>query len=123
MDKETEEKIADGRIRILSPLEFHYTTSESDEECHVVDLSLFQGSGACSCQHFQFRIEPHLRRGKIQPHEAGSQCKHIVISKLILGDRLIKATIKSYSDEAKKAIAKKNALKANAPQEAKPATT
>lgn len=103
MDKETEEKIADGRIRIESPLEFHFQTSESDDEFHLVDLSEYDGSGACWCENFRFRIEPKLKGGAVLPHEAGSQCKHIVMSRLILGDRLIKASIKTLTgQDAKK---------------------
>jgi hypothetical protein len=97
MDSETEEKINDGRIRIESPLEFHFQTSESRDEFHLVDLSEYDGSGACFCENFRFRIEPKLKSGVIFPHEAGSQCKHIVMSRLILGDRLIKASIKTLT--------------------------
>ena len=95
MDKETEQKIIDGRIKIESPLEFHFQTSQNSDEFHLVDLREYNGSGACWCEHFRFRCEPKLKNGSIQPYEAGSQCKHIVMSRLILGDRLIKASIKT----------------------------
>ena len=97
MDRETEEKINDGRIRIASPLEIHFQTSKNTDEFHLVDLSEYNGSGACWCENFRFRIEPKLKSGEILPYEAGSQCKHIVMSRLILGDRLIKAIIKTLT--------------------------
>ena len=102
MDRETEEKIIDGRIRIASPLEFHFQTSKSPDEVHLVDLSKYGGSGACWCEHFRFRVEPKLRGGSIEPYEAGSQCKHIVMARLILGDRLVKASMNNstlYDEE------------------------
>jgi len=97
MDKETEEKLKDGRIKILSPLEFHFQTSEKKDEFYLVDLSYNKGSGACWCENFRFRIEPKLKSGKILPYEAGSQCKHIIMARLILGDKVIKATIEKLS--------------------------
>ena len=112
MDRATEEKIADGRIAIISPLEFHFQTSRSGDEVHVVDLSKYNGSGACWCEDFRFRVEPKLRNGDTQPFEAGSQCKHIVMSRLILGDRLIKMSIKNLSKhETKEAPQEKDSSK------------
>ena len=99
MDRLTEEKIADHRIIIQSPLDFHFQTSEKADEFHIVDLRRFKGSGACWCENFRFRIEPKLKSGKVEPYEEGSQCKHIVTARLILGDRLIKASIKNLSHE------------------------
>ena len=99
MDRLTEEKIADGRIIIQSPLDFHLQTSEELDEFHIVDLRRFDGSGACWCENFRFRIEPKLKSGKVKPYEEGSQCKHIIMARLILGDRLIKITIKNLSHE------------------------
>jgi len=100
MDKETEERIADGRIKIITPLEIHFLSSDSKTEAHITYLDENDASGSCSCQHFDFRIRPKLKRGEITPHEAGSQCKHIVLARLILGDRLIKASI-GLRDEKK----------------------
>lgn len=106
MDKDTEQRIANGRIKIISPLEIHFLTSDSQEEAHISYLDENNASGSCSCQHFDFRIRPKISRGEITPHEAGSQCKHIVLARLILGDRLIKASIgfrneKEETNEAK----------------------
>lgn len=104
MDKLTEEKIADGRIVIQSPLDFHFQSNSDPEEFHIVDLRRFNGSGACWCENFRFRIEPKLKSGKVLPHEQGSQCKHIITARLILGDRLITASLKNLSYEEKEAI-------------------
>ena len=104
MDKLTEQKIADGRIVIQSPLDFHFQSNSDSEDFHTVDLRRFNGSGACWCENFRFRIEPKLKSGKVKPHESGSHCKHIVTARLILGDRLISATIRKLSHEEKEAI-------------------
>ena len=94
MDKLTEEKIADGRIEIISTLEFNFESSSNNGEYHSVDLSKYEGSGECFCEHFRFRILPKLKSGEIKPYEKGSQCKHILLARHILGDRLIKISIK-----------------------------
>ena len=111
MDKDTEAKISDGRIRIITPLEFHFETSECKESVHVVDLQKYEGSGDCTCQNFEYRIRPRLIRGDIDPHEPESQCKHIITAKMILGDRLIKQSIRTFG-EAKETITKKDTAEA-----------
>lgn len=97
MDKKTEEKLKDGRIKILSPLEFHFQTSDRKDESYLVDLSYYKGSGACWCEHFRFRIEPKIKSGEILPHEEGSQCKHIIAARLILGDKVIQSSMERLS--------------------------
>ncbi len=94
MDKATEKKIEDGRIVIIDPLEIQFASSKQPDEFHVVDMSAYEGSGECSCQNFQYRIAPKLKSGELTPHDLGTQCKHIILSLLILGDRLVKAVIK-----------------------------
>ena len=115
MDKETEAKIEDGRITIASPLDFHFQTSREESEVHLVDLRQYDGSGACWCENFRFRIEPKLKAGKLQAHEAGSQCKHIVKSRLILADRLIKASIRQFDDEKENPHEKENSTEEEDP--------
>ena len=97
MDKKTEEKLKDGRIKILSPLEFHFQSSDREDETYLVDLSYYKGSGACWCEHFRFRIEPKLKSGEILPHEEGSQCKHIKNAVKILGNKVIQASMEGIS--------------------------
>jgi hypothetical protein len=100
MDKLTREKLEDGRIQIISPLEFNFQSQEDPESYYLVDLSAHDGSGACFCQNFQFRIEPKIKSGKIKPHEKGSQCKHITTAKLILGQKVIEASMKNLGQNA-----------------------
>ena len=94
MDKATEDKIRSGKILIVDPLEIKYASSRNPDEYHVCDMSANKGSGECSCQHFQYRIRPRMQSGEVKPFEAGSQCKHIILSLMILGDRLVKAVMK-----------------------------
>ena len=122
MDKDTEQRIADGRIKIISPLEIHFLTSDSQEEAHISYLDENNASGSCSCQHFDFRIRPKISRGEITPHEAGSQCKHIVLARLILGDRLIKASI-GLRNEKEETNEEGRSLKTEDTHEAKPDET
>ena len=93
MDKITEEKIRSGSIIIVDPLELKFESSQAPDEYHVVDMEAYDGSGECSCPHFQFRIGPKLASGELTPFDLGTQCKHIILSLLILGDRLVKAVI------------------------------
>ena len=97
MDKKTEGNLKDGRIKILSPLEFHFEASDRKDETYLVDLSYYKGSGACWCEHFRFRIEPKLKSGEIMPHEEGSQCKHIRQARSILADKVIQASMERLS--------------------------
>ena len=102
MDKLTEEKIADGRIELISTLEFNFESSSKSREYHSVDLSKFEGSGECFCENFRFRILPKLNSGELKPFEEGSQCKHILLARHILGDRLIKISIKDLNRKNEK---------------------
>ena len=94
MDKSIEQKIKNGKIIIDDPLEMKFCSSKNPDEYHMVDMSAYGGSGECSCQNFEFRIKPKLKTGEVQPFEAGSQCKHIILAIMILGDRLVKAVRK-----------------------------
>lgn len=46
---------------------------------HLVDLSAWCGNGACSCEHFEFRLAPLLRDGITggQP----TRCGHILVAR------------------------------------------
>ena len=97
MDRITEQQITDGQIKILSPLEFQFQASKNKDEVHVVDLVEYEGSGSCTCPHFICRIASRLEDpdGDIEPHEKDSQCKHIILARLINADRFVKGTIEN----------------------------
>jgi hypothetical protein len=60
-----------------SPVRYIFEAKSTKGEAHVVDLLAFDGLGECSCQHFQFRIMPLVRRGLIEKGNPLGHCKHI----------------------------------------------
>lgn len=112
MDRLTRKKLQDGRIIIQSALEFNFQSSENPDEYNLVDLSMYGGSGACYCEQFRFRIEPKIKSGKVKPHEVGSQCKHIILARLILGQKVIESTMKKLKKiDEEDPPKKKNSIK------------
>ena len=112
MDRLTRKKLEDGRIIILSALEFDFQSTENPDQYNRVDLSMYGGSGACYCEQFRFRIEPKLESGKVKPHEVGSQCKHIVLARLILGQKVIESTMEKLKQiNEENSPEKKNSIK------------
>lgn len=47
---------------------------------HVVDLDSWAGNGACSCEHFEFRLAPLLRDGAPRGGSA-TRCGHILVAR------------------------------------------
>lgn len=79
----------DGALRWI-------VTSRSRPEIeHLVDLDSYAGIGHCSCEHFQFRIEPDLREGRRR--QGGTRCSHILVARNAFTDAMIQtiATIKA----------------------------
>lgn len=111
MDKLTRKKIEDGRIILESALEFKFQSKQDPDSYYLVDLSAYGGSGACYCEQFRFRIEPRILSGSVAPHEAGSQCKHILLSKFILGQKVIDSTIERLRQYEENTPEKKNPTK------------
>jgi hypothetical protein len=46
---------------------------------YVCDLTHYDFSGSCTCEHFQFSVEPRLRKGERGPHLT---CKHVQLAKV-----------------------------------------
>lgn len=69
---------------------WHFQSSSDPQKYHTVDLTEFDCSGACSCEHFDMRIRPLLERGVIRPHENRAKCKHIARAEKILCYRVKK---------------------------------
>jgi hypothetical protein len=62
-----------------------------ERRSHQVDVAAYEGSGACSCEYFQFVLEPKLCRMPID-HQASSllRCKHIKAARDSCLDMMIK---------------------------------
>lgn len=52
---------------------------------HMVDCLAWNGYGACSCEHFTFRLLPELRRGRAP----GKRCSHISAAREAFLDDII----------------------------------
>lgn len=70
-----------------NPLRFLFQSSSETNKVHVVDLDnkeFSQQHGRevvkyerCTCEHFQFRIEPLIRSKTVLPDTPQARCKHI----------------------------------------------
>ena len=52
---------------------------------HVTDLGEHDGFGACSCEHFEFRVLPAIQAG--QP--TGGRCLHLMAARQAFTDLMI----------------------------------
>lgn len=69
------------------PLRFHVTSETEPGAKHLVDLAENKTFGKCSCQHFEFRIQPLIDAGQsLMPIE---RCKHLKAVREDLVDRVI----------------------------------
>lgn len=68
-----------GVLKVISDdwTRWHFQSTENPDIFHTVDLTEWDCSGACSCQHFEMRIRPLLTRRVIRPHDERARCKHI----------------------------------------------
>jgi hypothetical protein len=68
-----------GHLKVISDdwTRWHFQSSSNPNIHHTVELTEWDGSGECSCEHFQMRIRPLLTRRIIKPHCSQSKCKHI----------------------------------------------
>lgn len=80
--------------------------SRTSGKKYLVDVSSYEGTGRCSCQHYLTRIEPLIRRGrkpeeaieagvlKLQPFHQGPWeafiCYHLFRARQALVDAFIK---------------------------------
>lgn len=72
-----------GRLRAFqhdNVLRWRVESLSRPELVHVVDLAAYTGNGACSCEHFQFRLEPALREGLVKRGQA-TRCGHILVAR------------------------------------------
>ena len=66
---------------------FHVKSRTRSEMAHLVDLEEYGGNGACSCEHFNFRVLPKLyedRQRRLPPRPR--RCWHINQALIFYGD-------------------------------------
>ena len=68
----------------FEPLRFYVPSRTIPEHFQLVDLEEFNGNGFCSCEHFQYRLMPHLSRGSRR--DEVFRCWHIRQARLYLAD-------------------------------------
>ena len=68
-----------------SPTRFVFYSKTQKGQAHIVDLI----EGECSCQQYQFRILPLIRRDLIHPDDDTSRCKHIRWARELLTNQII----------------------------------
>jgi hypothetical protein len=71
-------------------LRYRFDSDGRPDIAHVVDLGEFDGFGECSCEDYQYRILPVLRRRQMGiAEEMPKRCKHISAAREHLLDRFI----------------------------------
>lgn len=86
-----------------------FVRSRTGSERYLVDLGSYNGTGRCSCKHYQTRIEPlirHMRKPeeaieagvlRIQPYHEGAfdayTCWHIFRARQALAHAFVKALL------------------------------
>ena len=74
------------------PFEWIVRSETRKEIEHLVNISARGGNGDCSCEAFQFRHVPNLKRGM-----AVSRCKHIKAAREAFTDYIIKTLEKDHT--------------------------
>lgn len=94
----------------------YFVPSQSDPDGppHLVELDAFDGNGMCSCQHFQCRCYPLLRRGigpkeaveitqiKLKPNrqiQDALRCEHILSARSQFLDEVLREIAKKRTAE------------------------
>jgi hypothetical protein len=78
---------------------FYRVTSRSraGEIEHIVDLKAFRGSGACSCEAFEFKMRPALEDGA-EP-SAHLRCLHIRAARWYFADTIIREIVEKFGED------------------------
>lgn len=67
-------------IRHDSPLRWRVPSKSRGKEIeHVVDLGWMNGNGKCSCEHFEFHLQPEIAQ-RLRDGMA-TRCNHILIER------------------------------------------
>lgn len=54
---------------------------------HLVELNANGGLGRCTCEHFEYRLQPKINEGN--RCEATTRCSHIIVARKAFTDCLI----------------------------------
>lgn len=68
-------------------LRWRVTSSTRPEIEHAVELDANGGLGKCSCEHFEFRLQPKINEGN--RCESATRCSHIIVARKAFTDCLI----------------------------------
>jgi hypothetical protein len=79
-------------------LRYHVGSRTRPQVKHLVDLELYGGNGACSCEHFTFKLEPYLKKGA-RSETGGLRCWHINRARERLADDVVRQAAKQLSGE------------------------
>jgi len=72
-----------------SPTRYIFESLNQNGVAHLVDLESNSLQGECSCQHFQYRINPMIQQGVINVKSEKARCKHIRVARQIFYDVVI----------------------------------
>lgn len=68
-------------------LRWRVTSDSRPDIQHVVDLGANGGIGACSCEHFQFRLQPKINDGN--RCVTSTRCVHILVARGAFTDTMV----------------------------------
>lgn len=91
MGKPTLNAMTRGRLTAYphdNVLRWRVTSNSRPDIEHVVDLGAWHGNGACSCEHFEFRLAPLLRDG-IGGGGKATRCGHIMVAREAFANHMI----------------------------------
>lgn len=82
-------------------LRWRVTSNTRPDISHLVDLAAWTGNGACSCEHFEFRLAPLLKDGAARGTQA-TRCGHILVARDAFANHMIQLlTAKAQEHEEK----------------------
>ena len=88
--------MSDGKYlvtRFDSPLRWKVSSATRPDREHLVQLEANGGIGRCSCEHFEYRLQPKITEGN--RCESSTRCAHIVIARKTFCDFMIQSLVQS----------------------------
>jgi hypothetical protein len=76
-----------------SPLRYHVPSETRTGRVHLVELDAYAGIGCCTCEDFQMRREPEIKKGNAKSNPPAFRCKHIEYAREHLLEKLITALV------------------------------
>ena len=72
-----------------SPLRWSVSSASRPERIHLVELDANGGIGKCSCEHFEYRLQPKISEGCRV--ESATRCAHIITARKAFCDLMIQS--------------------------------